>query len=281
MRTASFVFGMEYNFSVPTPFYHLSISQALLCHPALPEEVRGFLSAWRSEFLFGATAADVQVVSGQSRECTHFFDLPILPGLPTPWQALLCQYPALADAPSLPPEHAAFLAGYLCHLQADYRWVQEIFAPVFGPHCPWGSFGERLYLHNVLRSYLDRCVLPELVGQHTCLSQVEPQGWLPFTADQHLRTWRDLLFPQLCPGARVQTVEVFAARQGMQAQDYYALLDSEERMRREVFVHLAPHQLESYRQDLLADNVQLLSSYLGGCSQDQLRSTATAEAKLS
>ncbi len=270
---------MGYNFNVPTPFYHLSISEALLHQPALPEDVRSFLLAWRSEFLFGSTAADVQVVSGQSREATHFFDLPILPGLPPPWQALLCQYPCLADAASLPPAQAAFLAGYICHLQADYRWVEEIFAPIFGPHCPWGSFGERLYLHNVLRAYLDRGVLPELVGQHTCLSQVEPLDWLPFTSDQDLYAWRDLLFPQLCPGASVQTVEVFAARQGMQAQDYYALLDSEERMQHEIFVHLAPHQLESYRQDLLTDNIQLLSRYLAGCSQGQLAITAIAEEK--
>ena len=274
-----FVFGMGYNFLVPTPFYHLSIGEELLRHPALPAEARSFLVAWRGEFLFGNTAADVQVVSGQPREATHFFDLPIRPGLPPPWQALLSQHPRLADPAGLPPAQAAFLAGYLCHLQADYLWVREIFAPVFGPHCAWGSFGQRLYLHNVLRSYLDRRVLPELAGKHAYLSQVEPQAWLPFTTDRHLRAWRDLLFPQLQPGANVQTVEVFARRQGISAQDYYALLDSEERMRREVFVRLPPEQVESYRQGLVDKNLQLLSDYLTGNGQSQPAITPVAEAK--
>jgi hypothetical protein len=128
----------------------------------LPEPVRNFLFPNRGAFLFGNSAPDVQVVSGQPRELTHFFDLPIRAGDIPPWKRALSAFPALASPENLPPPQAAFLAGYLCHLQADWLWILQIFAPVFGPECRWTSFTHRLYLHNVLRAYLDRRILPGL-----------------------------------------------------------------------------------------------------------------------
>ena len=83
---------------MPTPFYHLSLAEDLLQHPALPEEVRQFLQASRCVFLFGNTAPDVQVVSGQPRQLTHFFNLPIQTGDPPAWELLLSDYPQLAEA---------------------------------------------------------------------------------------------------------------------------------------------------------------------------------------
>jgi hypothetical protein len=262
-----FVFSMKYNFLVPTPFYHLSVNEALLRHPALPAGVLRFLDglALRVPVRLHRPRCPGRLRPNQGR---HPFLRPARPPVPAPpWQAMLRQHPGLADPAGLPPAHAAFLAGYLCHLgRLPGCWKSS---PGLWSRCAWGSFEQRLYLHNVLRSYLDRRILPEVTGSESCLGRVEPCNWLPFTADAHLRAWRDLLFPQLRPGANVQTVEVFAARQGISAQDYYTLLDSEERMRREVFVHLAPEQVESYRQGLLAENIQLLSDYLAFMSQGQ------------
>ena len=151
-----------YNFRVPTPFYHLSLADDLLQYPSMPEPIRQLLRTYRGEFLFGSTAPDVQVVTGQPREATHFFDLPIQPGDRTAWEVFLTTYPALADAARLPASQSAFLSGYLCHLQADWLWVKQLFTPVFGPHCAWGTFRQRLYYHNVLRAYLDLQILPGL-----------------------------------------------------------------------------------------------------------------------
>ena len=248
---------------MPTPFYHLSLAEDLLQHPALPEDVRQFLQTFRCVFLFGNTAPDVQVVSGQPRQVTHFFNLPIQTGDPAAWELLLSDHPHLADARQIPASQAVFLAGYLCHLQADWLWVKDIFAPVFGPQCLWGTFSERLYLHNVLRAYLDIRVLPELrTGMDICLSQVEPAGWLPFVDDHYLIDWRNLLFPQLQPGATTQTVEVFSSRQGISTPEYHALLGSEERMRLEVFEHIPLRQVFNYHQQVLEENSRLLSDYL-------------------
>jgi hypothetical protein len=250
-------------FHVPTPFYHLSLAEDLLQHPALPEDVRHFLHDYRCVFLFGNTAPDVQVVSGQPRQLTHFFSLPIQNGDPPAWELLLSEYPQLADAQQIPASQAAFLAGYLCHLQSDWIWVKEIFAPVFGPQCTWGTFSQRLYLHNVLRAYLDIRILPELrTGVDVCLSQIQPRGWLPFVDDHYLINWRNLLSPQLQPGATTQTVEVFSLRQGVSAPEFHALLDSEERMQLEVFERLPLRQVVNYHQRVLEMNSRLLSDYL-------------------
>ena len=254
----------RYNFYVPTPFFHLSIAQHLLQRPALSEPARTYLVSQRCAFLLGNTAPDVQVISGQSRTATHFFDLPIQPGDTPPWERLLALHPALGQPQQLDPQQAAFMAGYLCHLRADWDWVLEIFIPVFGPHCTWGTFRQRLYYHNVLRAYLDQRLLPGLRGpMERCLGSVDPDGWLPFVASRHLRAWQDVLTPQFHPGAAAQTVEVFAARQGIPSAEYYALLNSETRMQAEIFMHIPFERIESYRQRLLAESAQLVESYLG------------------
>ena len=54
---------------------------------------------------------------------------------------------------------------------------------------------------------------------------------------------------------------MFAARQGISPQDFYDLLDSEEHMNAEVFVHLPREQLQTFRQYLIEANLQLLRSY--------------------
>lgn len=248
---------------MPTPFYHLSLAGDLLNHPDLPQAIKEFLQNSRCEFMFGNTAPDVQVVSGQSREETHFFSLPIQEGHISAWEVLLSQYPSLARADRMYNIQAAFLAGYLCHLQADWIWVKDIFTPIFGPGCTWGTFDQRLYYHNVLRAYLDLQILTELPrGMDICLSNVYPDKWLPFVQDQNLADWRDFIAPQLRSGASTQTVEVFSSRQGISAPEYYALLESEERMQQEIFNHISLDIVEDYKQKVLEENICLLENYL-------------------
>ncbi len=248
---------------MPTPFYHLSLAEELIYHPHLPQKIYIFLHTVRCEFLFGNTAPDVQVVSSQPREETHFFSLPIRLDDQPAWELLLSSYPLLAAPERLQAAQAAFLAGYLCHLQADWMWVKQIFTPIFGPRCSWGTFPERLYYHNVLRAYLDHHILPGLCrGMDTCLGQVRSDGWLPFVDCAYLAEWRDFLGAQLQPGATPQTVEVFSARQGIAPPEYYTLLRSEERMQREVFDHIPLARVQYYRQSVLAENIRLLTDYL-------------------
>lgn len=226
--------------------------------------MRLFLQQQRSAFLFGNTAPDVQVVSGQPRQATHFHDLPILKGATPAWEVMLEVHPGLANSGALPAKQAAFLAGFLCHLLADWWWVLDIYAPFFGPERRWGSFSQRLYLHNVLRASLDLKLHPGLSnGTASSMVKAEPAGWLPFVQDSYLRRWRDLLAGQLRPGAGPQTVAVFAARQGIAPEQFYALLESEERMQREVFSRMPSGLLGEYRQHLVEESLRLLHGYLG------------------
>jgi len=249
---------------VPTPFYHLSVAEELLTHPALPAASRTFFLQHKGAFLLGNTAPDVQVISGQLREVTHFFNLPIRASDQPAWKKCLLEHPSVANSPELPAEQAAFLVGYLCHLQADWFWVKEVFAPVFGLHSSWGTFPQRLYLHNVLRAYLDREILPHLGnGTSSYMQAATPEKWLPFVEDAFLWQWRDLLAAQLLPDAQVLTVEVFARRQDIDPREFQRLLDSEERLEAEIFNHIPRSTLGLYRQRLVERNLALIRSYLG------------------
>jgi hypothetical protein len=95
------------------------------------------------------------------------------------------------------------------------------------------------------------------------LEQSIPDGWLPFTQDHSLLAWRDLLTDQLKPGAEIQTIEVFAARQGISPAKYYKLLNSDQALESKIFSHLHRHQLESYLKNLIDDNIETLKTYLG------------------
>jgi hypothetical protein len=157
------------------------------------------------------------------------------------------------------------MAGYLCHLQADQHWAVDIFNPVFGPRQAWGTFHERLYLHNVLRAYLDQqslSCLPEDIGK--VLQNCSISQWLPFVSDDHLNSWRNYLAEQLMPGAWVETVEVFAKRQGLSPEVFYQIINSEERMEKEVFSHLPESKLAQYRQKVISLNLSLLHTYIIG-----------------
>jgi hypothetical protein len=262
---------------VPTPFYHLRIARDIIEHPALDPGLGSMLLENLGAFLLGNTAPDVQVISGQKRSATHFFSVPIPPDGQAPWTRLLIEYPLENQPAKIQPSKAAFIAGYLCHLQADWFWVKDIFEPVFGPHQAWETFSRRLYLHNVLRSYLDEKViasLPPVVV--AALRKANPFQWLPFVQDKFLIKWRDYLSDQLQSGESIRTVEVFASRHGIDPAAFHTMISSEERMEANVFVHISRQQLDDYRVDLITQNIDLLEDYLGEfkCSHERL-STST------
>jgi hypothetical protein len=248
---------------MPTPFTHLAVVPEILDHPDLPRAAAVDLAAELPAFLLGSVAPDVQTLSGQTREATHFFPVPLDAGPPATAR-LLAQHPALARPPALPTAQAAFLSGYLAHLVLDQLWVADIFEPVFGPDRPWASFPERLYLHNVLRAHWDAADLARLPpATARQLGAARPEGWLPFVRDQHLHAWRDLVAGQLEPGA-ARTVEVFAERMNIDPRVLAGLLASPDEMQRRLFVHLAPGALERYRVSAVGAAAQVLAAYWRG-----------------
>lgn len=246
---------------MPTPINHLMMAREVLERGTLAAPARRLLVAQYGPFLLGHTAPDVQTVSGQRREETHFYALPPRNNVPAA-RVLLDTYPALARAERLEPAHAAFMSGYLAHLLADELWWREVFYPFFGPGAGWSTWEERLFLHNVLRTWLDEEDQARLDGHEAAvLATAEPRGWLPFIRDEDLRVWRDTLVEQLQPGHRIRTAEVFAERMGVSAEMVEATAHSPERMAW-IFRHVPPERLPSYRDMVLRRSVQLINEYL-------------------
>lgn len=247
---------------MPTPFYHLSIADELLEGDSLPEDVRGFLQTQRGAFYLGKTAPDVQTISGQSRPETHFYRVPLVDRTP-PWERMFHRYPQMERAGTISPEQAAFTAGYICHLQADVIWITDLFVPYFLPLLRYTKRKQAGFIHNVLRSWLDEQIVPNLAKDVSIrLDGVQPNGWLPFVQSQYLLDWRGYIAGQLAPGAKSLTVEVFAERAHIPVDAFFELMHSAERMQAEVFSVIPQEVLVEYRNKLVQANADLLQNYL-------------------
>ena len=246
---------------MPTPIQHLVIAEQLLRDAALPSALRDRLSEQRGAFLFGNTAPDVQVVSNQTREATHFFQIPFI-RTPQPQQTLFRTHPALAQARSLPAAHAAFVAGYICHLWLDIIWVRDIYLPAFGPFARWDTMRDRLLFHNILRAWCDQNDQRQLANDTgLALATAQPHKWLPFTADYYLRQWRDLLAAQFQPGATIRTVEVFAERNKVPPDYFRHVLSTSEAMDAHIFSHASREKIEAFYQAGHDEMAELIVEY--------------------
>lgn len=249
--------------AMPTPINHLVMGQELFQSRLLSPSVQELLEAHFGPFLLGHTAADVQTVSGQPRHETHFYDIPPSNRSPA-YRTLLDAHPDLNNARLLDSDHAAFVAGYLAHLLADEAWWSEVFYPFFSPAATWGSWDERKFLHNVLRTHLDREDQGRLGEEvRNSLARAEPRNWLPFVDDQALRMWRDWLVEQLRPDSRVMTAEVFARRMNLPVGEVEAALESTHRMDY-IFQHIPRSSLEAYRDNVRQRSASLVDDYLRG-----------------
>jgi len=246
---------------MPTPVQHIVVAEQLLRGPALPSAIRERLQSQRGAFLFGNTAPDVQTVSGQARAATHFFDVPFR-STPRPHASLFKQYPAVSRPRSMPAAHAAFIAGYICHLWLDIVWVRDIYLPAFGPDAQWDTMRDRLLFHNVLRAWCDQNDQAQLNGDiGSALAAVEPRKWLPFTADYYLRQWRDLLTAQFQPGANIRTIEVFAERNRVPVDDFRHVLSSPQEMEAHIFAHAPRDRIEAFYRTGHDDMAELIVEY--------------------
>ena len=95
------------------------------------------------------------------------------------------------------------------------------------------------------------------------LQAAEPMAWLPFAADHHLRTWRDLVADQLGPGAG-RTVEVFAERMRVDPAAFAQLLTSPAELERRVFSRLPPEALPNYSARALQTSAAIITAYWRG-----------------
>jgi hypothetical protein len=253
---------------MPTPVMHLALAERMLAEDVLAPALRGQLRQQRGPFLLGHTAGDVQAISGQSREETHFYTISsrhsssVRQRRGAAYEAMFATHPELAHAESLPPAHAAFIAGYIAHLELDELWLDRVFLPYFASG--WASWPERSFLHNVLRTWLDhqnRRYVNDTIA--ASLRRAEPQGWLPFVSDAALRGWRDWLIAQLTPGERLQTAQVFADRMGVPVSDMEMVIHSPRQMEERVFSRIPKAELRAFCDTGYERSIDLIEQYLG------------------
>jgi hypothetical protein len=216
----------------------------------------------RAAFLFGNTAPDVQTVSGQLREATHFFAIPLKSNRAAHLE-MFERYPGLAPARSISAAHAAFIAGYICHLALDVMWIRDIYQPHFGPQAKWTTPHERSVYHNILRAWCDRNDQQRLnVDTGSILATVQPDHWLPFTSDRYLIDWRNVLADQFQPGAGIRTIEIFAARNNEPPEKFLHVMDSPSEMDANIFAHYSREDVEAFYRNGHDRMAELIVEYL-------------------
>ena len=247
---------------MPTPFYHIVIAEEILEDSRLNATVRSLLFDCFPAFLFGNVAPDVQAVSSYTREDTHFFSIDNVEKN-VAYKEMLSKHKELSNVRRLSPVRSAFVAGYLAHLLLDQAWIIEVFNPVFGQNVNWGEFRERLFLHNVLRTFLDQRDydrLPSDIHQKFALNLSTTQ-WVPFVDNKDLYRWYKFLLEQLTDGLSSRTIEVFAARMGVKPEDFEEILLDDVVMEQRIFSRMSRIGLDEFRQRALDNIIVMLNDY--------------------
>jgi hypothetical protein len=238
------------------------LAETMLQDTRLSRDYRKIVCDHRPAFLFGNTAPDVQTISGQERAATHFFTIPVRDST-NPQERMFELYCCLEQSDQLAADHVAFIAGYITHLLIDQLWIKQVFQPCFSVTKNHQEMQRHLFLHNVLRVYLDRSErkqLPEDIAD--VISQTQPRSWLPFVDDHHLCQWRDFLAGQLCTKGTPLTVDVFAARMNIRPDEFKIALGSRKLLEGEIFSRISKNNLSKFRSRALKQSINALSGYL-------------------
>lgn len=248
---------------MPTPFYHLALAHDILSDPRLPPAVGTLLHDNLGAFLYGNTAPDVQTLSKQSREATHFFSVPFGDDHRA-WGAMFARYPRLGNAGQLSPAHAAFMAGYCAHLLLDQMWIVEVF-PRFITDLTGENRFQRFFWHNVLRIQLDRAAWALLTpATGAAIGAAPVADWLPFEQQTFVVQWRDFLAEQFLPGARIRTVEIFAERMRVRPDEFEQALADTEGIRAQLHPLWPPDAQTRFRERAITHTVALCAAYVAG-----------------
>lgn len=249
---------------MPTPFMHLYVAEQIQQTAVQNGHGRllDYLLAEWSAFYLGSVAPDINAISDIRRADSHFYNLPPLPendAVPE----MLAAFPELAKPQSMTPDQAVFVAAYSAHLLLDLIWLRQIVVPFFFEAEHLGPPEQRRLTHFVLLTYLDNLALNQLPDTAVeTLSQASPNGWLPFITDDLLCKWRDLLVDQLQPEAPVRTVEIYAGRLKMSADEFAEALHDPAWMETNVFGKLPVNQIQEILQAAVPQSIQLISDYL-------------------
>ena len=247
---------------MPTPFYHIDLAERIIVDPGLTSLVSNHLHKYSSEFLFGNVAPDYQALSQHSRTTSHFYSINNTSS-EIAYKNMLLTHTSLSNVKRMSDRHSAFVAGYLAHLLVDQQWKFEVFDPVFGQYQTWENFQERMFLHNVLRIYLDgisyQCLPPDICRRFSLdLSSVD---WLPFASNVDLERWYNFIYEQLMDGSSPKTLEVFSSRMNRNTDDFYEILASQELLEEHIFSRISIEYLDEFCDHVSKKVINMLNYY--------------------
>lgn len=234
---------------MPTPFSHLVAAQSILDDPAVAPDVRRLINDHAAAFLLGSVVADGHFLGKLRRDETHFYsyDRPITLTL---WRVMFEKYPSLWHAAD--EDQRAFLAGYVFHLTMDEVWTMDMLHVYFAQG-EWGTREQRFLMLHVLLIDMDerdQALLDD--RSFAAMLDVQPGEWLTFMSASVLRQWADLMYRQIKPAGRSETLDIIAPRVGMTPAELRAVLDDHARAERELWAHIpraALAQIESRMRD--------------------------------
>lgn len=243
---------------------HLQIAEAIKARVEQDQDERlqrRLCQEWPA-FYLGSVAADFQTICDVPRFQTHFYQMPPADD-DEAYPAMLSSFPELADASALSPDRALFVAAYIAHLLLDLLWFRQILIPYFVEACNWGDFSQRRLVHHILLSYLDKLAFDSLPpSAATVLAAAQPKAWLPFAADDDLIAWRDLLVAQLQPGAKLETVTIYAERIGMSPDEFLHKLEDPEWIEAQVFKSVPVGEVQSKLAAAVPHCIHVITDYL-------------------
>ncbi|MBE0415960.1 MAG: zinc dependent phospholipase C family protein [Dehalococcoidia bacterium] len=175
---------------MPPICFHLSIAKDAaeqLYNPTIDQNM--------ASYLIGATSPDVHIITGVSREGTHFFDLEdecCESGVKLIFKA----HPNLAKGGKLDATTKSFVAGYLSHLVTDEIWLRDIYRPFFGNSSLLSGDLMANMLDRLLQFELDRREREDRRKMEEIQTQIddwEPNVNIGFLSNLDLRQWRDFI----------------------------------------------------------------------------------------
>tara|TARA_Y100001970_G_scaffold294137_2_gene447417 strand:+ start:895 stop:1659 length:765 start_codon:yes stop_codon:yes gene_type:complete len=175
---------------------HINIGNSALADGSHPAS-----SIYPGSFFLGTTAPDIRTYTGQDRKDTHFFDLDIF-SEQDPIQGLLTKHPGILDDLNAVTPQSAFLAGYITHLLADKRYIEEIYRKFFltSKDVNFDPSDELQMQHNLydrtLQFELDRMQKSEQSILLNALYKINEQEHIynvPFIDNINLNDWSKIM----------------------------------------------------------------------------------------
>jgi hypothetical protein len=250
---------------MPPLCFHLSIAKeaaGLLCHPVIDQNM--------ASYLIGATAPDVHIITGATREETHFFDLEE-ERCESGVRLIFKAHPNLAKGGKLDATTKSFVAGYLSHLVTDEIWILDIYRPFFSNSSPLSGDPMANVLDRLLQFELDRREREDKAKMEVIRAEIcdwEPGIDIDFIDPPILRQWRDFV---CTAAAREPTLAFFPffaqrfliPRQKIDPELLEQFLSSMPAKLEWATQYATPERLTAFRGKAISQSVATAREYLG------------------